>query len=922
MARTELIVKRPKPTFMEMVRSYWSGPLTAKSPELARWFGGGPTLSGVPVNESTAMNSSAVFSAVSLISDDIASLPLFLYKRLANGGKDRFESHPLYRLLHDAPNPEMGSMVLRRTLMAHLLLCQNAFAEIERNGAGQAIALWPLEPERVAPYRSSPDAPLSYIVRNPSGRDTSIPAQDMLHLVGRSHDGSWGCSLIDNARESIGLGLAAEKFGAAFFGNGSTFGGTLSYAGPKPPELSDKNYRETLEARHHGVERAFRLLTLFNGAKFERVGVNPNEGQFNETRVFQIREVARWFKMPPHKLGDLADATYSNVEQMDAAYLSGCIRPWLVLWEQELTRKLVPRLELNQQFVQHDTHGFLSVDAAARSELYTAQFRIGGLKPNEHRGYENLDPIDGGEDAFVSLDVIPLPLARKHWELQHEKTQAEIDKLKEPTPAPVVHAPPPPQEDPADRAALRQAVEALTTAREQEATEKRQAQQRAEDLSAALAETQEHRDKIVSEYTHTLELLDGAKVALDAEKAERALDKTTWDDERGLFIMQRDGYIGAIEGTQLQLQAETQRAAALTQEKDDGIASAIAALDAEKGERAQEKAGLEQRATDAEAHAHAVKREAEGYLTSLDNLGHQVVALGQEKDAETTRANVAEEATKQATEAGAAALAAAQAEITRAEGERDDVQRTLSEVRAAHTLALSALEGERDAARAEAQALTAERDAVQVGHAEATAARDAAVQERDAARLAATQAEADTVTAGQRADAAERDRGIAEQAQTAANETIASLQAELQQTRESHAARVNGLLVAHRGLVVDVMRRMVEREMDRARRHQTTPQKFRAWLDTFYQTHGEAVAEALLPAVRAHLAILSSQSDPHELARTLAEDHIAESEKQLRDLLHVEDFAPHLERTLMRWETTRPEQVADRLLTKGLSDVR
>ena len=346
MSRHELIVTRPKPTLWDRVRSYTIGPLTTKSPELAKYFGGGPTTSGVRVTEDIALTSSPVWSAVTMIADDIASLPLHLYKRLPNGGKDRYESHPLYRLLHDAPNPEMDTMVWRRVMQMHTLLCGNGYSEIERDGAGRPVAMWPLEPDRVSLHRNG--RTLYYRVANPSGGTVDIPLDNMLHLVGPGRDGLTGFNLVDKARESFALALAAEKFGGSFYGNGSTFGGVISFPGPKPTEMSDQGYRAQLEARHSGVERAYKMLALYNGAKFERIGVAPNEGQFTETRIFQIREVARWFKIPPHKLGDLADATFSNVEQMDAVYLSSCIRPWLVLWEQQLTRKLIRPLERNQ----------------------------------------------------------------------------------------------------------------------------------------------------------------------------------------------------------------------------------------------------------------------------------------------------------------------------------------------------------------------------------------------------------------------------------------------------------------------------------------------------------------------------------------------------------------------------------------------
>jgi len=210
MAKIETIVlrgNRPSSLTARIVddlRSFTLGPWSSKDPALAGYFGNGPTLSGVSINEETAMTISAVWSAVTMISDDIASLPLMLYKRLPNGGKDRFENHPLYRLLHDAPNPEMDSMVLRRTMQAHALLCQNAYAEIERDGADRPVAIWPLVPESVSIYRER--GRLLYRVRNPSGSEVIFEPEDMLHLVGFSHDGTVGGSLVHKARQPRNTG--------------------------------------------------------------------------------------------------------------------------------------------------------------------------------------------------------------------------------------------------------------------------------------------------------------------------------------------------------------------------------------------------------------------------------------------------------------------------------------------------------------------------------------------------------------------------------------------------------------------------------------------------------------------------------------------------------------------------------------------
>ncbi len=800
MSRFEVIRPR-KPSLLERVghaiRSYTVGQLSLKDPELAKYFSGGQTSTGVSVSEYTALNYSAVWSAVNLIAGDVASLPLVLYRRKENG-KERYDSHPLYRVLHDSPNPEMSSITFRQTLQAHVLTWGNGYAEIERDMSGRAKYLWPITPERVQPIREN--GALAYRVTNENGRDTYLSPGDMIHVPGLGWDGVQGYSPIAKARESVALGLAAEKFGGTFYGNGSTFGGVITHPTRFANPMARENFEKSLRNRHKGIERAHGLLLLEEGMAYAQVGIPPDQAQFLESRQFQITEVARWFNVPPHKIGDLSRATFSNIEQQNIEYFQTTLIHWLEAWEQELMRKLISPLERNQQFIEHVVEGLLRGDSQGRAALETAEFQIGGLTPNESRSLSNRNPIDGGDRAFVPMNMIPLDRV-DDW------IDAQIDKAKP--------APPSPVGDGADRAALHLAVEelrvALASEREAHATTKHligALEQRATDLSGALEQLEEQADVAEATASQTIEQMDGLRSALAAEQAERA----------------------------------------------------------------REKAEAEQR---------------------IEALGREVLTAQQERDNHESSAQ--------------GLLQTVAAERARAEQLQGDCETLRSDL---------------DAAQSAYKNEVSRHDFTIEKSAGAEAERDAATARAEVAETQARAAEATRASAVIRADQADHDKAIAEQAQQAASETIATLQTELKETRENHAARVAGVLVAHRGLIVDVMHRMVEREIDRAKRHQTTPQKFRAWVDSFYTTHSEAVAEALLPAVRAHLSVLASPCDPYEMARQLAEDHVAESSKQLRDLLHVEDFAPMLERTLEQWATSRPEAVADRLLTKGLADVR
>lgn len=426
MSKQSLVVRA-----RDAMRSYWRGPMSARDPELAKWFNTSAQISsGINVTESNALSYSAVFAGVSLISGQLGNLPLVLQKRLPNGGKERYDAHPLYRLLHDRPNPEMSSMVFRETLQAHVLTYGNAYAEIQRNGGNQPIALWPMTPDRVRPYRDH--GVLKYHVAEPGGGDVVLDAMDTLHIPGLGFDGISGYGVIDKMRESIGLGLATERFGGSFFGNGTTFGGVFEHP-TKLSEIARKNFTESINARHQGVDRAHKFMVVEEGMKYQRFGIDPNAAQFLETRTFQVDEVARWLNLPPHKLKNLVRSTNNNIEHQNLEYYIDCLSPWCNRWEQELEYKLIAASERNLQAIEHIVEGLLRGDSAGRGEFHSKQFSVASISPNEVRKSENRNPIAGGEMPFAPLNMIPLDMVRPYWE-------AEITAKKQPKVAPAAPA--------------------------------------------------------------------------------------------------------------------------------------------------------------------------------------------------------------------------------------------------------------------------------------------------------------------------------------------------------------------------------------------------------------------------------------------------------------------------------------------------
>ncbi len=515
------------------MRAIWQGPILSSDPNLKEFFGSGyTTTTGVSVTEATAMNYSSVFAAVNAISSDIAALPLHMYKRnVADGGKDRFIGNPLYRLVHDTPNPRETSMTWRQTVMSHALLYGNGYSEIVRNGAGQPSSIWHITPDRVTPWLR--DGELFYRVVNRDSSDDYIPAADMIHIRGIGWDGYQGYGVIAKARESIGLGMAAEQFGAAMYGNGLAIGGVISFPGPKPPELSEKNYTDKLNSQHKGVDRAHKLLALYNGAKYERMNISPNDAQFLETRKFQVAEIARWFNLPPHKLGDLSGSTHSNIEQQSIDYYTNSLLPWLKIWEQELYLKLVPASERNIQFFEHDAKGFLRADSQMRWEAFSRQFMAGAITPNEMRDSENLNPTKGGDFSFVPLNQIPLHQVEAWFQADIEEKLAKAVQAKRPPPEPAVPAGP-----------NRDAEVALLT--ESRDTARRCAQ-----------EAEDAKDIKVSELVTALAELEHVHADLDTVIAERAADKEAHQRQvEGLCLdvaqFKRDGQEAAGRATEAQ----------------------------------------------------------------------------------------------------------------------------------------------------------------------------------------------------------------------------------------------------------------------------------------------------------------------------------------------------------------------------------
>lgn len=382
------------------------GGLSDADAELAAALGVMTSAAGVSVSPDTAMRLSAVNACVRLIAESIASLPLHVYRRSADGRRARADDSSAARLLHDEPNELMSSFTFRETLSAQLLLWGNAYAAIVRRRSSEPVELLPVQSRSVRVRRAAGGG-LVYDVTMLDERTATIGQADMLHIPGLSYDGLTGLSPVRYAAQSIGLAIAAEQFGATFFGNGSRPSGVITMPGVLSSEQA-KQLRAAWYDAYGGLPNSNKTAVLFNGAKFEPVSMPPEEAQFIETRKFQVADIARWFRVPPHMIGDLDKATFSNIEHQALEFVTHTLRPWLVRIEQELNRKLFPSStdgRPNDLYCEFAVDGLLRGDVKSRADYYVKGRQWGWLSANDIRRLENMEPIDGGDEYLTPLNM-------------------------------------------------------------------------------------------------------------------------------------------------------------------------------------------------------------------------------------------------------------------------------------------------------------------------------------------------------------------------------------------------------------------------------------------------------------------------------------------------------------------------------------
>ncbi|WP_435610886.1 phage portal protein [Streptomyces sp. C10-9-1] len=396
---------------MGFLRSALSG-LATPEKWVEDWIRGSSANSaGIRVDQDTALTYSPFFAGVRVLSEDVGALPLFLYERLAPRGKGRASGHPLYPLLHDQPNDMMSAAWLKETLTSHAITWGNGIAHVvshQRTGVIEEI--WPLRPDRVTigvkrtgpgkferRYRYDDDV---------NNIHTVLLPHEVLHVAGLGYDGISGYPIVDLAANAIGLGLATEHHGAKVFSNGAAPGGALSHPDRLSPEAR-RRMADDWENIHKGIDRAHRVAILEEGVTFQQVGVPNDSAQFLETRKLQVTEMARWLRLPPHKIGDLDRATFSNIEQQQLDYVTSALNIWLVRWEQAILTQLLLPDERARFFPEFLVDSLLRGDTAARYAAYAVGRQWGWLSANDVRERENMNPVEGGDAYLVPLNMVP-----------------------------------------------------------------------------------------------------------------------------------------------------------------------------------------------------------------------------------------------------------------------------------------------------------------------------------------------------------------------------------------------------------------------------------------------------------------------------------------------------------------------------------
>lgn len=419
-------------------------------PWMSRFFRGQPSATGMFIDAETAERNAAVFSAVRLLAETIGTLPLHLFKRLEDDGKERYRAHRVYHLLHDAPNPWQSPFEFKEMMTAHAVLRGHSFAQIVTRMDGEIEMLVPLHPGRISVIERERDEETVYRYQPKRGEPREFRRDQLFKILAHSTDGWLGRSPVDIARDAIGLAVATEEFGARFFASGTAQKGVLTHPQKLSPDAK-KNLKQSWQEMNAGLRGSHGVAVLDEGLTWTQIGMRLDDAQYLETRKFQVTEIARLFRVPPHMIADLERSTFSNIEHQGQEFVTYSLSPWLVRWEQAIWRDLLTEPEQDAGiFAEYHINSLLRGDTAARFNAYNVAINSGWMTRNEARVSENRNPLPGLDDPLQPLNMVkageepppparpPAPPATDPRKRRDEEEQEEEDRaarlaiLKEP----------------------------------------------------------------------------------------------------------------------------------------------------------------------------------------------------------------------------------------------------------------------------------------------------------------------------------------------------------------------------------------------------------------------------------------------------------------------------------------------------------
>lgn len=387
---------------------------------------------GVTVNEHTALSFGAVFACIRLLANTVAQIPLHLYRRQGDG-KERANERPIYQLMHSAPNPEMTAFRYRQTLQGHLASWGNAYSFIARDRLGRVQSLWPLRPDRMEIKPRGADGRMRYEYRTSDKTHKDLTPDEIWHIPGFGFDGLQGYSIISLARQAIGLGMAAEEFGARFYGQGTHLGGVAQHPGRLSTEAL-QNLKKDLSEKYGGLGKSHGIIIFEEGMTFEKIGIPPEDAQFLQSRQHQVQDIARWYGIPPHLIQDETRSTFTNIENQALNFAKYTMTPWLVLWEQEASQYFLKPEERKTYYFEFLMEHLLRGDSASRATFYRSLWDMGCLSQNDILAKENMNPIADGDERFVPMNMVPLSQALKEPEpiqpFGEEEEEEEEDQIR------------------------------------------------------------------------------------------------------------------------------------------------------------------------------------------------------------------------------------------------------------------------------------------------------------------------------------------------------------------------------------------------------------------------------------------------------------------------------------------------------------